>query len=509
MIPTHWIAAALLALLPLAACAERGSEFPPAPDFPAGLQWLNVERPLSLADLRGKVVILDFWTYGCINCIHVMDELARLRERFGHKLAVIGVHSPKFDNEANPETLREVLVRYQRAEPVVNDPEFRMMRAYGVRAWPTLAVIDPLGGYVGDVAGEGHEERLGRAIEKLLAMYPDAIDETPIALSLVQAGRDMGWFAAPEKIAVGKDRIAVSDTLLNRILVTTREGRVLHEVGGREPGFEDGVLAAARFRAPRGLAFAPDGVLYVADTGNHAIRRVDLAAGLVTTIAGSGRKGLREHEGTDPLAANLRSPWDLALDGDLLYVAMAGEHQIWRLDLTAGALAPFAGSGREGIADGSLARSTFSQPSGLALRGGKLYVADPESSAIREIDLAQGRVRTLVGSGLFDFGDRDGDLAKARLQHPLGVAIAADGGLLVADTYNHKLKRLDLDGGKLSSLLGDGRPGKDDGGEGLRMNEPGGLAVVGGQVLIADTNNGRILRYDLANGETEEWDPIR
>jgi sugar lactone lactonase YvrE len=503
------LAPALLFLLALtnASCSEGEGRFPPAPDFPAGLAWLNVAEPLTLADLRGKVVILDFWTYGCINCIHVMDELARLRGRFGHKLAVIGVHSPKFDNEANLETLRSVLVRYQRDEPVVNDPDYRMMGLYGVRAWPTLVVIDPAGRYVGSVAGEGHEQRLGTAIERLLEMHAGRIDETPVALELEEPAGAGEWFAAPEKVAVGGGMIAVSDSLFNRILVTDAEGRLLHRVGAREPGFEDGGLDRARFRAPRGLALAPGGVLYVADTGNHAIRRVDLEAGRVTTIAGTGRKGLREPGGTDPLALDLRSPWDLALQGDRLYVAMAGEHQVWLFDLARNRLAPFAGTGAEGIDDGALSRATFSQPSGLALDGDRLFVADPEASAVREIDLAAGRVRTLVGTGLFDFGDRDGRLPEARLQHALGLTLWRDRKLLVADTYNHKLKVLDLEAGTLDSVLGDGRPGSRLGDGGARLNEPGGVALAGDRVLIADTNNGRVISYAPETGRTSQWVP--
>lgn len=500
--------AGILCLLALntASCAERGEDFLPAPDFPEGLEWLNVAEPLHLADLRGKVIILDFWTYGCINCIHVMDELARLRERFDHKLAVIGVHSPKFENEANVDTLRSILVRYQRDEPVVNDPDYRMMRRYGVRAWPTLVVIDPAGGYVGSVAGEGNEKRLVRVIEKLLVMHEDIIDETPIALTLDHIKRG-DWFAAPEKIAVGGGRIAISDSLLNRILVTDPNGKILHSIGAEESGFRDGSLPEARFRAPRGLVFAADGILYVADTGNHVIRRVDLRAERVTTVAGTGRKGLRGQSTTEPLALDLRSPWDLDMDGDRLYIAMAGEHQIWRMDLSRNRLAPFAGSGEEGIDDGDLDEATFSQPSGLSLHGDKLYVADAEASAVREIDLGKGRVRTLVGTGLFDFGDRDGSLASAQLQHALGVVFWEDGKLLVADTYNHKLKLLNLKAGKLSTLLGGDRPGSRIEGGKTRLNEPGGLAVFGDRILIADTNNGRILAFDPASGRTQLWRP--
>jgi hypothetical protein len=246
----------------------------------------------------------------------------------------------------------------------------------------------------------------------------------------------------------------------------------------------------------------------VADTGNHAIRRVDLAAGSVTTIAGTGGRGRRGPVGADPLRLDLRSPWDLALKDNQLYVAMAGEHQVWRMDLGRNRIEPYAGSGAEGIDDGALAEASFSQPSGLSLQGDRLFVADPEASALREIDLADGRVRTLVGTGLFDFGDRDGTLARARLQHALGVAVWGDDKLLVADTYNHKLKRLDLEAGTVETLLGDGGPGAGIAPGAVRLNEPGGLARDGDRVLIADTNNGRVLVYEPHSGRAREWVPV-
>ena len=232
---TRLLTALCLFLLIGTSAAEREDGFPPAPEFPAGLQWFNVDHPLRLEDLRGKVVILDFWTYGCINCIHVMDELARLRKRFGDGLAVIGVHSPKFDNEGNSETLKRILIRYQRDEPVVNDPEYRMMRLYAVRAWPTLVVIDPKGGYVGDVAGEGHEDRLARAIERLFEIHVGHIDDTPIELKLGALPTANRWFGAPEKIAVGRDRLAISDSLRHRILVPQRPGNCCTRSGETGP----------------------------------------------------------------------------------------------------------------------------------------------------------------------------------------------------------------------------------------------------------------------------------
>jgi thiol-disulfide isomerase/thioredoxin len=296
-----------------AAWAEQDSRFPPTPDFPTGLQWLNIAHPLSLEDLRGKVVILDFWTYGCINCIHVMDELARLRARYGNKLAVVGVHSPKFENERNIETLKRILVRYQHSEPVVNVPDYRMMRAYGVRAWPTLVVLDPLGGYVGGVAGEGNEKRLGRAIDKLLAMYPDAIDETPIVLTLVGSAKGEGRFAAPDKIAVAENRIAISDSLFNRVLVATRECKILCAIGGKDAGSKDGTLADARFHAPRGLALDGD-ALYIAMAGEHPVGR---------RHAGAGKNGSIQR---------LNEPGGLAVVGDRVLIADTNNGRILSYD---------------------------------------------------------------------------------------------------------------------------------------------------------------------------------
>ena len=497
-----WLTILMLAF-GTSACAREG--FPPAPEFPEGLTWHNVERPLKLADLRGKVVILDFWTYGCINCIHVMEELRSLRERFGNKLAVIAVHSPKFENEEQPEALERFLARSGRDEPVVNDPLYRLMRIYGARAWPTMAVIDPAGGYVGKVSGEGVEERLGRAIEVLLEVYSDQIDDRPIALTTARNKRSQ-WFSAPEKIAVSDNRIAVSDAVLNRVLVTDRDGRLLHIIGGEEAGRRDGTLEQARFRGPRGLAFDGDQVLYLADTGNHQLRRIDLAAGRVETIAGSGKRGLADPGRGKPRELDLRSPWDLALDGERLYVAMAGEHQIWVMDLAANRLEVFAGSGREGIRDGALELAAFSQPSGLSLADGKLYVADAEASAIRVIDLQSARVETLIGEGLFEFGDSEGPLEGALLQHAQGVAALPDGDLLIADTYNHRLKRIDLGQRQIRSLYGVGQPGVSLGAQG-RLDEPGGVAVAGRVALVADTNNARVLELDLDGGGARAWVP--
>ena len=493
-----------IALHEAGAAAEPN--LPLAPEFPEKLEWLNVARPLTLADLRGKVVILDFWTYGCINCLHVADELRTLEERFGSRLLVIGVHSPKIDNERNLETLRHMVVRLDRRHPVINDADKLLMLSYRARAWPTLVLIDPLGGVVGSVAGEGNTNLLTREIQKLLERYADVLDLKPLPLDLEQDRLADSLLAAPGKVAASGKHIAISDTLHNRILVARPDGEILWTIGDGQRGLRDGDFGEARFSSPQGLFISADR-LFVADTGNHAVRLVDLASRKVSTLAGSGRIGHTVSRESDARRAELRSPWDLVLDGDQLYIAMAGTHQIWRLDLDRGEITPWAGSGREGIKDGPLQQATFSQPSGLALAGHHLYVADAEASALRAIDLERGQVHTLAGKGLFDFGDQDGSFEQALLQHVSGIAADGDGTLFVADTYNHKLKKLDLQTGRVTTLAGDGMPGRGMGtASSARLNEPGGLAVVGNRIYVADTNNDRILVYERAAQILREWD---
>lgn len=492
-----------LCLLSNPAAMALDSNNPPAPEFKTGLPWLNVSRPLTMKALRGKVVLLDFWTYGCINCMHVIPDLKRLEAKYGTKLAVIGVHSPKFDNEKNLDTLRSIVVRYGLEHPVVNDVDFALWRQYGVRAWPTLVLIAPDGGVVGSVAGEGHYRTLDKAIGELLARFAGRLDEQPLPLALEKHTGKL--LAAPGKIAASRQFVAIADTLHHRILLTDRHGKILHAFGGKEAGFRNGQPREARFFAPQGLSFG-NGGLYVADTGNHAIRFIDLGKLTVTTVAGDGQMGGGRISGEfefDALKIGLASPWDVAYRDGRLYIAMAGTHQIWRLDVQSGKIAPFAGSGREDITDGALAQAAFSQPSGLSSSGDSLYVADAEDSAVRRIDLRAGQVETLVGTGLFDFGDRDGDFRNARIQHVLGVAVLDENRLLIADTYNHKLKQLDLKTRTITTLAGSGKPGG-----GANLNEPGGLAIIDGKTLLADTNNHRIMEYDLKTGKLAEW-PVR
>ena len=476
-----------------------------AVEFDSDLPWLNVSRPLVLDDLKGKVVILDFWTYGCINCIHVLADLKKLEEKYGDHLAVIGVHTPKFKNEENIETLRNIIVRYGINHPVVHDIDSMLGYIYGMRAWPTQVMIDPEGFILGGVTGENHYELFDELISELIEEHRDIMDPTPLPLALEKDKFATSLLAAPGKIAVSDSHVAISDTLHHRIILTDHNGKIQTIYGGNDAGLEDGDSESARFHSPQGLAFSDQG-LFVADTGNHLIRYIDLGDGQVQTIAGTGEIERPRYGKYDAKSVGLASPWGLAYQGTELYVAMAGSHQIWRYDTTEGNIGPWAGSGREGIRDGHIKAATFSQPSGLSIEGDWLYVADSEDSAVRRIHLDQERVETLVGTGLFDFGDRDGPFDQAQLQHVLGVAVLKPTEVLIADTYNHKLKFLDLEKGLITSIAGNGQPGRRITNTGrAQLNEPGGIAILGQLILIADTNNHRILAYDLKSKQVHDW----
>ncbi|MBN2554729.1 MAG: redoxin domain-containing protein [Anaerolineales bacterium] len=480
----------------------------PAPEFPTGLDWLNTANPLTLESLRGKIILLDFWTYGCINCIHIIPDLKQLEAEFPNELIVIGVHSAKFENEGDTDNIREILQRYDITHPVINDLDFEVWQQWSARAWPTLALIDPAGNIVGVHSGEGVYPLFQPVIAALVQEF-DAlgqIDRSPISLELERAGQPEGFLSYPGKVLVdeARDRIFIADTNHNRILVVELStGTVLESIGSGRYAYLDGSYTQASFAYPQGMALTPDGgTLYVADVDNHAIRAIDLVNRTVTTFAGTGEQSgtYPPSRGTAPDVA-LNSPWDLLLEGDQLYIAMAGSHQLWVLDITTGLAQALAGSGGEGTSDGASSYATLAQPSGLALTpDGRLFFADSEGSSIRWADLnAGGLIDTAVGSGssLFDFGDVDGVGTAARLQHPLGI-VYLNGSIYVADTYNHKIKLLNPETLEITTIAG-GEAGNQDGSIPL-FYEPGGLDAAGTSLYVADTNNHVIRILDLESG---------
>jgi DNA-binding beta-propeller fold protein YncE len=474
-----------------------------APEITGGRGWLNTDTPLSLATLKGKVVLLDFWTYGCINCIHIIPDLKKLEARYSNQLVVIGVHSAKFENEKDTENIRRIILRYEIEHPVYNDADFKVWQGYAVRAWPTQYLIDPAGYVLGRVEGEGNYEALDQTIAATVAEFRKRgeLNEEPLKLTLERAKVGDLPLAFPGKILADAkgDRLFIADSTHNRIVITKLDGTLIDIIGQGAPGATDGAFHQAAFYRPQGMALDGDS-LYVADTENHLIRRIDIKAKTVETIAGTGKQSLEYFQQGPGRTIALSSPWDLQLVGRQLYITMAGPHQIWKLDLDKREVSTFAGSGREARKDGSLLEAAFAQPSGIASDGKRLYIADSESNIIRAIDPASGKVETLVGGDLFEFGDKDGNGDDVRLQHPLGVLAVGD-KILIADTYNHKVKELDPKERSVKTFLGRGKPGQMDGAS-PSFYEPAGLATANGKLYIADTNNHAVRVIDLKTKET-------
>ena len=489
-----------------------------APEFPAGLDWINVDNPLTMQGLLGKIVIFDFWTYGCINCLHVIPVLEQVEKKFADEVVVIGVHSAKFENEGQTENLRQIVQRYGIHHPVINDKDFEVWGDYDARAWPTIAIVNPRGNWLirqsGEIPFETFDTYLSGMINYFDSLDEDVIDRTPLELALEGAGDPGTALLYPGKVLADEasNRLFIADSSHNRIIVATLDGReVLDVIGTSGRGWNDGNFDSATFDKPQGMALDGD-LLYIADVNNHAIRLADLATRTVSTIAGNGIMGRQRIQFgvpiADPLSVSLRSPWDLEFDDDgTLHVAMAGTHQLYIYQPDSGQLYPSVGNGREAnLNDVSLANSELAQPSGLYYAGdGKLYFADSESSTIRLADFENDMVTVVSGTTanhLFQFGDVDGALGDNRLQHALDVQGAPSGDLYIADTYNSRIKVIRAGDTATDTAFGlGGLGGYADGDTAVaEFDEPGGLSYANGALYVADTNNHVIRTIDLDAG---------
>ncbi|MFH8367861.1 NHL domain-containing thioredoxin family protein [Streptomyces sp. NPDC018031] len=465
-----------------------------APELIGKGGWINTGgKDLKLADFRGRTLILDFWTFCCVNCLHVLDELRELEERHRDTVVIVGVHSPKFVHEADHQAVVDAVERYEVHHPVLDDPELATWKQYAVRAWPTLVVIDPEGYIVAQHAGEGHAHAIARLVEELEAEHA--------AKGTLRRGD--GPYVPPEPVATelrfpGKalplpsGGFLVSDTTRHALVELAADGEtVVRRIGTGERGLVDGPADRARFSEPQGLALLPGGEVVVADTVNHALRTYDPRTGEVATVAGTGRQWWQGSPTSGPARdIDLSSPWDVAWFADRLWIAMAGVHQLWTYDPERGTVGVAAGTTNEGLVDGPADQAWFAQPSGLAAAGDRLWVADSETSAIRWVERAPGAadagfvVRTAVGTGLFDFGHRDGPAEQALLQHPLGVTALPDGSVAVCDTYNHALRRYDPATGEVSTLATD-------------LREPSDAVVADDGIVVVESARHRLTRLRL------------
>ena len=480
-----------------------------APSLDHGFAWLNADRPLDFRrELQGHVVLLDFWTYCCINCMHVLPDLAYLEDKYQDEpFVVIGVHSNKFTNEGTRQNVRSAILRYDIAHPVVVDEDMRIWRSFGVNSWPTRVLIDPKGYVVGVGPGEGLRREFEDAIATLLTEHRAAgtLATAPLRPAREAVVPTASRLRFPGKVLADPagGRLFISDSNHHRIVVATwpdayGDCDLIKVVGMGTTGFTDGPAPDAAFDHPQGMALDGD-ALYVADTENHALRCVDLTDWSVATVAGTGALSNDRQGGRPGLEQGLNSPWALAARDGLLYVAMAGTHQLWVHHMQSGATGVLAGSGREDIIDGPALQAALAQPSGLTLLDDVLYFADSETSAVRGLDLRTRIVFTVLGTGLFDFGNVDGAHPTAKLQHALGIAAWGD-KLLVADTYNHALRAVEPTTQTITTVAGLGRPAAHGAQGELGLYEPGGVSVAGDVAFIADTNHHRMVRLDLATG---------
>jgi sugar lactone lactonase YvrE len=465
-----------------------------------GRGWLNTGgKSVTIADLRGRIVLLDFWTFCCINCLHVLDELRPLEERYGDVLVTIGVHSPKFEHERDPVALAAAVERYEVTHPVLDDPDLVTWDQYAAKAWPTLAVVDPEGYVVATMAGEGHAEGLARLVDELVVEHT--------ARGTLHRGDGPYVPPAPRASALrfpGKATVLTTGTLLvsdssHHSLVELDGDDVVRRIGDGHRGWADGTVEKAQFAEPGGTCLLPPEVaaaagydLVVADTVNHLVRGIDLGAGTVSTVAGTGQPwrsvGEVDFDAHDAHTVELSSPWDVAWYEGRVIVAMAGIHQLWWFDPVTGTVGVYAGTTVEALRDGELDQVWMAQPSGLSVSvdGSTLWIADSESSALRYV--RDHRMSTVVGQGLFDFGHNDGPANQALLQHPLGVCALPDGSVLVADTYNGAVRRYDPATETVTTVASG-------------LAEPSDLVLTGDSVLVVESAAHRIT--SLATGSVE------
>jgi thiol-disulfide isomerase/thioredoxin len=488
-----------------------------APEL-SGDTWLGTETSqLGIESFRGRFLLLDFWTLCCVNCHHVLAELRELETTYADVLTVVGVHSPKFEHEKLADTVLQAIHRHDIHHPVLNDPDMTTWQAYGVRAWPTLVLVDPEGQIVATYSGEGHGHAIDALLQELIPQHEHkgTLERGPGVYRPVES--PAGVFRQPGKVEAipaqyrdffaGAD-LLVSDSAAHRLAAIHHASpdEIVWSAGEGTRGSRDGGLAEAQFREPYGVAWVSEEDasvlgyhLVVADTANHLLRGINCESGQVTTLAGTGRQWMQLEPTEGPaLDVSLTTPWDVIVDGTMAIMAMAGDHRIWWCDLAKREVGIFAGTSNEGLVDGAVTEAWFAQPSGLSGTTEDFWVVDAETSALRRI--TNGRVDTVVGQGLYEFGHVDGAGDQALLQHPLGCVVLPDGSLAIADSYNGAIRRYNPATNQVTTLH-----------RGLR--EPSDIAVIrdgeGVKLAVAEASAHRIVILGLPTDSIHQGESLR
>jgi thiol-disulfide isomerase/thioredoxin len=461
-----------------------------APEWPASLDWTNTEQPPSLQALRGRVVLMHFWTFDCVNCVNLLPDLRYLENKYHDGLSVVGVHTPKYDYQRQSASVLKAVNRSHIRHAVANDANFELWQAYGVQSWPTVALIDAEGQLAALLPGEGRRQETDALVGQLLdeaASKDQRVYESHVATNRIEPKLPLLF---PRKLLATESSLWIADSGHNRVLECNHEGRILRQFGSGNPGYWDGRNQDSGFTDPQGLAIVKDWI-YVADTGNHAIRRIRILTGDVETAAGTGVLGYDlPNDAAEPTSIAMSAPTAVTGHGEKVYFVVSGQNQLWQLDLIKNRLSVLAGNGQLGLADGDGVAASFAQPSGISLIGQQLVICDSASSSLRVVRLLDNRVSTLIGAGLYEFGDINGKRDVARLQHPLDVCADPRGLIFAADSYNGKIKALNMRTGELRAL---NIP--------YRLSEPSGLSLANSALWIANTNAHEIVRVDLKTGQ--------
>ncbi len=476
-------------------------------------QWFNVARPITADDLKERVILLEFWTYSCVSCIQSLPEIKELQEQFGNKLTVIGVHSASFSDEREEASVKKAILKYDITYPVVNDPDLKIWNAFKTKSWPTYVLINPRGNKVKTYSGEKDLSRVKEYIKKLISSYKFQINRENLPILLEKHDLIGNVLSFPSKLEYGADFsykshhspvIFIANTGQNNIVVSSLSGDMIAKIGSGKEGFEDGSFEAASFRSPQGLLY-DSGKLYVADSGNHALRLINFKEKTVTTLIGSGQRGEIIGNGEDLVDAkslDLSSPSGLEFFPDKSHIAIAnpGTHQILSYDLNKNTVSVIAGNGYKGIEDGKYPENSLSQTSDLSAFAHKLYFLDSGTSSFRVLD-ESGNVKTLIGTDLANSGHVNGDKSKALMQHALGLTVD-DTGAYISDSFNHVIRKYDLSSGQLRDLVGAGKRG-DNLAKPAQFDQPDGIISVLDRFYVADSNNNRVLMINRGSLNAE------
>ncbi|MCS6904970.1 MAG: redoxin domain-containing protein [Bacteroidia bacterium] len=478
-----------------------------APKIPNDVVWLNTQQSIDIHELKGKTIILAFWNWECIEGYAAFIALAKLQKEFPNTL-VIHVHSPHFEAHKDLSFIQEHIVRYEISEPVIVDNKFHLCQAYGIQGWPSVAIIDPLGKIAGTFWGEDMYENLKPVLAGLSYEFSlfGIINFKPLSFSTILLSRDKERLSFPTKIIFAPERNSffISDTSNHRIIECSREGKVLQVIGNGKKGNKDGTFEEATFFAPQGLAWdSARNMLYVADTLNHLIRKVDFSTGNVSTIAGSLYHRYIPIKKGKANEMALHTPLDIFLQGDNLYIAMGGLHQIWVLNLNSNDMYLHCGSGFQQLIDGHSLKAALALPNSIFIYNNILFFTEGENSSLRYLENDQ--VKTFIGKGLFEYGDREGPVETAALQYPQALAIH-ENKVFIADSYNHKIKVLDLEQRIVYTLVGTGKKGnKNASGLTSEIAAPAGLVYCDNALYFTDTHNSCVKRYDFTQDRVDTF----